>query len=78
MDGTFGNSDILPAFVPVHEPWLFSVQALLFACFQLLVFSRIIQKKLNSRTSKTEVLSSDFPGLRHLSSICNLKGLNSL
>ena len=47
MDGTFGNFDILPAFVPVHEPWLFSVQALLFACFQLLVFSGKKDKKLS-------------------------------
>ena len=54
MDGTFGNSDILPAFVPVHEPWLFSVQALLFACFQLLVFSGKKVKKFENTKNKFE------------------------
>ena len=39
---------------------------------------------MNSRSRMTEVLSSDFPGLRNLyspidlSSLCNLTGLNSL
>jgi hypothetical protein len=35
-------------------------------------------KSLNSRTWKTEVHSSDFPGLRNLSSLIDLSGLRNL